>query len=106
MKKSFFRGVVVLPAIAQSSMLGGSNMSMTDVFNNLLTGPLAGLDGLLNASAYIIGIVLLISAYQKHKHHHHNPHEGSLLTIFVYVILALVMFTIPFAYRILGHNYF
>ncbi|OGT21192.1 MAG: hypothetical protein A3C55_05160 [Gammaproteobacteria bacterium RIFCSPHIGHO2_02_FULL_42_13] len=84
----------------------GEHMDLTDISNHFLSGPLAGLNGLLSAAAYIIGIMLLVSAYQKRKHHHHNPHEGTLVSCLVYVILALVMFILPFAYSATGQHYF
>ncbi|OGT31432.1 MAG: hypothetical protein A3E87_03645 [Gammaproteobacteria bacterium RIFCSPHIGHO2_12_FULL_35_23] len=89
-KTIFFTFIVSINLLAASA----SAQSLGGVAQDAL-GPIIFLRYALDAASFILGGLLLMSAFMRYLRHKQNPQESPLGTIIFWAILGIVLIAIP-----------
>jgi hypothetical protein len=86
------------PVLAVHGGLGG-------MANQVVQGPLAILWNFMDDACYVAALILFLIGFSKYMHHRRSPQEIPISTPIFYVILAIVMALLPFAYYFTNVNF-
>lgn len=87
-------GAEFTPALDQNKPVSVSSMS-----DNLMQ-PIEIVRHLCNAASILLGIYMIVSAVQNYFKHRRSPHEASLTTVILGLILGLIFLLLPLTYQI------
>ena len=72
--------------------LGGVASHMTD--------PLEGMRHVFNVASILLGVFLLLAAFNRYMRHRQNPIESPLGTVILWAVLGILLIIIPIAYQL------
>jgi hypothetical protein len=76
------------------------------ISDNLVAGPLSIIHSFMDASCYIVGGILLINSYSRYRRYKISPTEIPISTVVIYFLLALIVLSLPFIYKLSGLHLF
>ena len=85
-----FGWLLLLPSISRAAV-----ESLTEVADDITTGPLEGMHHFLNGMSVIIGVIFIVMAVKKYIAYRDNLVEVPLMTALRYFILGLILLLLP-----------
>ena len=81
------------------SRLVFADESLGGISENVL-GPINILRHLFNIASIVLGIFLLLSAFNRYVRYRQNPQESPLSTVITWALLGVLLIVIPIAYHL------
>ena len=88
----------LLPFLYPLSSYAQDSEGLGEMADKLVEGPLYGLYGFMKGVCVVVGVSLLIAAFNKYRWYRRNPQEVPISTPIVYVLLGILMIALPFIY--------